>query len=177
MTILKNTTELSSDFIRTLLSENARELSAARADAALLARLQSAPAAIIRLQAEGAELTKALDNTLSQEGSAAKDKRKASVRNLNIVTVMPDRENSALKAAFKITWEAPAYDSGTRQSEWKLHSADGFDALDDRVYSYMMEFKPELIPAVIMELAPRDPQLAMERFFFAKRKGYVSLST
>lgn len=176
MAIFKNTDELTTDIIRSALAENSHELSAAREAAALFKRLQGADAEVLRLQKEGAELTEALSKAHSREEAAAKAAREAAYRNMTVTTVLPDKESGALKATFKISWEAPTYNSSTRQSEWVLHSADSFDAVDGRVYAYMMEFKPELIPAVIMELAPHDHQLAMERYFTAKRRGFISIS-
>lgn len=49
----------------------------------------------------------------------------------------------------------------------------GFDALDDVAYEYLVTVKPEAIPAAIMELAPGNPQEAFGLYFVGKQRGYV----
>jgi hypothetical protein len=37
----------------------------------------------------------------------------------------------------------------------------------------MMQHRPDVIPAAILDLAPGDPQAAMDRYFLALRRGWL----
>lgn len=168
-------TEKPSDILRARLAENAAELQRAQADAELYERLTKARAETARLQKAGAELTASLSKALEAEAKADRKAAEARFRNLSITTTYPsaDRPSGVLNARFTIRWESPKWNYRTGENELTAHQSDGFPALAGDAYAYIMEHRTDLIPAVIMELAPGDPEAAMSRYFTARRRGYA----
>ena len=163
-----------SDETRDSLAENAADLQRAREDAALFDRLSNARSEIARLQKAGSALTATLSKQLDQEAAAEKKAADARFRNLSVATTYPNslRPSGLLAARFAIRWEGPSWNYQTRETEYREFSADGFPALPNDVYAYLMEHRPDVIPSIIMDLAPGDPQAAMDRYFSARRRGY-----
>lgn len=168
-------TILSSDFLRSALAENALELNNARDDAAAYERMRNAAAEVKKLQTIGAELTKALSTALDTESAEERAKIAASVRNVTIATDYPSSNNKAdlLGARFTINYERLTWNMRERDNVWTPLTVVGFGSLAPDVFGYILHSEPQLIPSCIMELAPRDPAAAVDRYLSAVQRGYL----
>ncbi|KQN93061.1 hypothetical protein ASE95_10795 [Sphingomonas sp. Leaf231] len=164
-----------SEILRIGIIDNHQALAAARADLELYKRLMASEALLAQLEATEAQYTRDLEKVVAKEAAEDKRKRKAAIRNLAITTTMPDRASGVLSATFTISWEQPSYDHETRESRWTAKRAVGFTSLSEDIYAYLMEFRREAIPSLIMDLAPEDPELAMHRYFVSRSRGFVSI--
>lgn len=161
-----------SEILRIGIIDNHNALAAARADLELYRKLLASEALVAQLEATEAEYARDLEKVVAKEAADEKRKRKAAYRNLTITTANADR--GVLAASYHISWETPTFDYMSGDSPWARRTADSFSTMDDRVYAYMMEFHPEAIPALIMALAPGNPEQAMERYFVGMKRGWVS---
>lgn len=161
-----------SEILRIRIIDNHQALAAARADLELYKRLMASEALVAQLETTEAEYTRDLEKVVAKEAAEDKRERKAAYRNLTVTTTNGDR--GVLGAVYRIAWETPTYDYMTGDSPWTRRTAHSFSTLDDGVYGYMMEFCPDAIPALIMALAPGNPEQAMERYFVGMKRGWVS---
>lgn len=81
--------------------------------------------------------------------------------------------DNLLTTSFTIKYMKDTWDMAAKASPPKQHECNGFAALDDDAYDYLVTQKPHAIPASIMALAPGKPAVAMETYFRAKQRGYV----
>jgi hypothetical protein len=109
---------------------------------------------------------------LANEAAAARTARLAAFSDISVEVRHGDkREPNLLKATVIIRYTKDAYDARYRQAFPKEHSCNGFMALPDDAYEYLVWVKPEAIPAEIMELAPGDPHAAFRAYFTGLRRG------
>lgn len=80
--------------------------------------------------------------------------------------------NSLIDTIFVIRYMQDTWDMQAKASLPKQHECNGFSALSDDVYEYLVTEKPQNIPAIIMALAPGKPQEAMGIYLQAKARGY-----
>lgn len=148
-------------------------LDQARADVALLRRLTNAEADAERL---AKELSKAQDDLSDAHADAILKERKAEFANLRSIAVRvtspSGRELTALSANYTITYERLIYDG--RSSDWQPQSVNGLTALSSDVRRYLVLENPNAIPAIILDLAPGDPAAALQAYFIAFQRGYMS---
>lgn len=136
------------------------------------------PAVIKRkeLEADIADAQEELSTTLADE---VEERRKAMLGIFSDISIAvsypPDREGMLLSAGFTITYERLAFDMKANRSVPTIHTCNGFDALPDPVWDYLLEVRGEAIPAAIMELAPGEPRKAFVEYFKAKWRGYLIL--
>lgn len=108
----------------------------------------------------------------------AEERRKALLASFSDVFVTttygPGSPETVVHANFKITYERGTYDMHSKQSVPVRHTCNGFDALPDPVWDYLLEVRQDAIPAAIMALAPGEPRKAFADYFQAKRRGYLS---
>ena len=145
------------------------DLELANTDVALLERLKSAKDRVTRLTGELEKATAARTKALTSEAKANEDRRFAGISNVVITDAEPNE--SVLRSPFTITYSKPAFDG--RSTRVREHSAGGFGALSPEVLDYIIEKRPELIPAKIMALVPNDPRAAFRRYFVSLRRGFV----
>lgn len=146
------------------------ELALAKEDVALLERLKSATDRVARLTSELEKATAAETKARNAEAKAYKDERFARISNVSVTAGQTDNEN-VLRSTFTITYSKPAWDG--RSTRVRERSTVGFGALPPEVLDYIIEKRPELIPAKIMALAPDSPRDAFRRYFVSMRRGFV----
>ncbi len=86
------------------------------------------------------------------------------------VEVKPN--NSLIDMVFVIHYKQLTWDMSQRTSVPKEHTCNGFSALADDVWEYLLTVKPHAIPASIMALAPGKPQEAFSLYMQGKARGY-----
>jgi hypothetical protein len=165
------TTNMTSRIATAKLERITAELIEARADVAMLERLKSANDRVARLTAEQEKAIKARDKVLAAETKANDERRFASISNVSVTDGKTAAEN-VVRSTFTITYSKPAFDG--RSTRVREHTCEGFGPLPPEVLDYIIEKRPDLIPAKIMALAPDSPRDAFRRYFVALRRGYVA---
>lgn len=152
------------------------ELAGANADVALLQRLKDSEANVDRLTAELAAAQFTMDTAQANELKAKQREAFARIRNMKITAIAPSDNPTAglLATKFAVTYETVAYDPSTRCTVWRIASAPNINYLPIEALAYLTEATPELIPAVIMALAPDNPAQAVASFIQAVRRGYMN---
>lgn len=122
------------------------------------------------------EIDKALKDAKDRFATALADEQ-VEARNLRLsrfsdirVEVKPG--NSLIDTVFVIHYKKDTWDMQARASLPKEHTCNGFSALADDAWEYLLTVKPHAIPASIMALAPKKPQEAMGIYLQAKARGY-----
>jgi hypothetical protein len=147
------------------------DLELARDDVALLERLKSATDRVARLTGELEKVTTARSKALAAEAKANDERRFAAISNVSVTDGKTAAEN-VVRSTFTITYSRPAFDG--RSTRVREHTCEGFGPLPPEVLDYIIEKRPDLIPAKIMALAPDSPRDAFRRYFVALRRGYVA---
>lgn len=107
---------------------------------------------------------------------AARERLLSTFSDISVSVSYPaGREGMLLSAGFLITYERLTYSMSERANLPKQYTCNGFAVLPDEAYAYLVEVKPEAIPAEIMALAPGDPREAFNQYFMAKQRGYLSV--
>lgn len=124
------------------------------------------------------ELDRALKDAKDRFATALADEQ-VEARNLRLsrfsdirVEVKPN--NSLIDMVFVIHYKQLTWDMSLRDSVPKEHSCNGFSALPDDVWEYLLTEKTHAIPAPIMALAPGKPQEAFEIYMRGKARGYFN---
>ncbi|WP_380788195.1 hypothetical protein [Sphingomonas sp. R86521] len=122
------------------------------------------------------KIEKALDDAkdrfttaLANQATEERNKRLGRFSDIR-VTVKPGE--NLISTGFVIRYIQDAWDVALGQTVPKQHECNGFAALADDAYEYLVAEKPENIPAVIMALAPGRPYEAMSIYLQAKARGY-----
>jgi hypothetical protein len=152
------------------LERIAADLHAACEDVALLERLKSAKDRVTRLTAEQEKVTKERDRALAAEAKAADAARFAGISDVSVTDGSPNE--NVLRSDFTITYTKPYWDG--RETRQKQQSATSFGSLPADVLAYLMDKRPDLIPAKIMALAPDDPKAAFGCYFVSLKRGHVA---
>lgn len=151
------------------------EIEELRADLAVVTpsiRLMGKPARDMAAKIEKAiaDAQDKLADALANELLEAQKKRLA---NFSDIRVEYDRsETNLLITAFKIIYTRNSYDDRLRDNVPREHTCNGFAALDDDAYEYLITMRPDAIPAPIMALAPDDPHEAFGIYLASKARGY-----
>lgn len=155
--------------IATLLAE----LTEASKDLALMKRLKLAEANVDRLANELEETRALLPATIADEYVA---QREALFSGFHSVSVEDKSAASAhvLHKAFAITVKRIVTQFETGDNLLTDFTYNGFEAMPQETYLYLLERQPSAIPSSIMALAPNDPQAAFAIYFVGKRRGYLS---
>ena len=157
------------------LTRRVEELNAALAqaqeDVALLERLTAAKATAKRLSAELAEAQEKLSIAMADEVQARREAAYASVKAIQI-----DEGNlgeGVLGRTFKITLTRCQWNG--YESAPVTTVVAGFDALPDDAWGYLLNVRPDLIPASIMALSPEgDARDAFNTYFTGMKRGYIA---
>lgn len=134
-------------------------------------------AAAIKIKDILADIASAQDvltEAFANEFLEARNKLVASFYDISITTSRLLYDNNLSCARFAIKYTRLAYDMSARASAPTEYSCQGFDALPDEAYDYLIEVRPEVIPPEIMQLAPGKPREAFARYFTAQRRGYYA---
>ncbi|SEN06282.1 hypothetical protein SAMN05192583_1917 [Sphingomonas gellani] len=122
------------------------------------------------------KLDRALKDAKERFATALADEQ-VEARNLRLarfsdirVEVRPGE--SLIDTAFSIHYMQDAWDMSVNATIPKPHSCNGFAALADDAYEYLVTKKPEAIPAEIMALAPGKPQEAFAIYLQGKARGF-----
>lgn len=75
---------------------------------------------------------------------------------------------------FLIKYVRDTWDITANATVPKEHECNGFSALDDDAFDYLVTVKPQAIPAVIMALAPGKPREAFTLYMQGKQRGYFT---
>lgn len=108
---------------------------------------------------------------LADEETEARDRRLGQFSSISVTAVAPATAPNLISTAFHIEYERLSYDMDLKQSVPKKHKCNGFAALDDTAFEYLVTVKPEAIPAAIMALAPGNPHAAFDAYFVGLRRG------
>jgi hypothetical protein len=108
---------------------------------------------------------------LADEQVEARNKRLARISDVR-VEVKPG--NSLVDTIFVIHYKLLTWDMVAKESLPKQHTSNGFAALADDVYEYLVTEKPHEIPAEIMRLAPGKPADAMAMYLQGKGRGHFA---
>lgn len=156
------------------ITDIARQLDEARADNALLARLQNAPKRIAELEKAHAAAQAQHEKDAAKKADAEREASFDGITDIRVSeTVNPNAPDNLLSAAFDITYTRPAYDMYTRQSVPKEHLVRGFGSLPHGAYLFLIGKRPDQIPAKIMALCPDDAHAAFSLYHAAKRRGHL----
>lgn len=128
-------------------------------------------------QLKANEIEKALDNAKDRLATALADQaetdRVQRLSGFSDIRVETRPGDNLLSTGFTIHYTQKAWDNELKQTVPKPHKCNGFPALSDAAYEYLVTERPEAIPAEIMALAPGDPQEAFSIYFAAKARGYL----
>lgn len=171
----KPKTYLDLGLLTALVQDIGDRLNLAEADVALLQRLKGAEPTALRLRDELADAQSKLSLAMT---NAVTEQRKALYSNFKDIRVSvaigEGQSNNALSNRYTITITRMAYDSRTRQSDWVDTVTEGFGALDADARGYLMEVRPDALPAIIMDLAPGDPATAMGLYYRGMQRGFIA---
>jgi len=145
------------------------DLEQAKADVALLQRLKDAEANAKRL---AGELRAAQDELSTAIAEATEAKREAEFAKFKDITVTEEQGNgsSVLHSSFTIVVTALSFDGATHEEQ---RTYIGFGQLPGDALSYLIEKRPDRIPASITALSPNDPYEAFDTYFAGLRRGYL----
>jgi hypothetical protein len=147
------------------------DLAEAQADLDLLERLKSASDRVTRLTAELAKATKEGDRAIAAEAKATKAKLFSGITDVTVTESPKTANEGVLRSSWTIAWTKPTWDG--RRTRPMQHSATGFMALSPEVLDYIIEERPDLIPAKIIALAPDSPREAFYRYSASIKRGSV----
>jgi hypothetical protein len=164
--------------MRLALMADVAELKATHAlavdDAATFKRLSDAAKEVTRLNTAVASAQDALTAYAIAETRAEMDKLFSKFGDITVTVATAEGETpNAIGCRYSIAYEVRTYDHHTRRSDFAQRIVHGFGALDREVMAYLVERKPEVIPALIMDLAPGDPDMAFNRYFVGMQRGYM----
>ncbi|WP_288410823.1 hypothetical protein [uncultured Sphingomonas sp.] len=120
-----------------------------------------------------AELQAAKDRFATALADQAVTERNRRLAGFSDISVEVRPGESLIDTGFVIRYTRDTWDIGLNKTVPKQHECNGFAALVDDAYEYLVTRKPEAIPAQIMALAPDNPHEAFSIYFTAKRRGYV----
>lgn len=124
------------------------------------------------------ELDRALKDAKDRFAAALADEQ-VEARNLRLarfsdirVEVKPGDNLNV--TGFLIKYVRDTWDITANATVPKEHECNGFSALDDDAFDYLVTVKPHAIPAVIMALAPGKPREAFTLYMQGKQRGYFT---
>ena len=151
------------------------ELATAEQDIALLLRLKSAEASANRLREELATATAEQAKAGADAEEAARKARMAHFLDITISDTGLNDGINLVRTSFPISITKLAYDSMRNVTEPQTYEfLGGLQNLPPDALEYLVNERPEAIPGRILALAPGDPEAALERYFVAVQRGYVS---
>ncbi|MCU6454917.1 hypothetical protein LPN01_12595 [Sphingomonas sp. A2-49] len=124
------------------------------------------------------EIDKALKDAKDRFATALADEQ-VEARNLRLsrfsdIRVEVKSGDNLNTTGFLIKYKRDTWDIKENASVPKEHECNGFSALDDDAFDYLITEKPQAIPACIMALAPGKPYEAFEAYMRGKQRGYFT---
>ena len=122
------------------------------------------------------ELDRALKDAKDRFATALADEQ-VEARNLRLsrfsdIRVEVKAGDNLNTTGFLIKYMRDTWDITANASIPKEHECNGFSALDDDAFDYLVTVKPHAIPAAIMALAPGKPREAFTLYMQGKQRGY-----
>lgn len=117
-------------------------------------------------------LRDAKDRFATALADQATDERNKRFSRFSDIRVEVRPGDNLISTGFEIKYMQDAWDVTIGQTVPKSHTCNGFAALNDDAYEYLVTEKPHNIPAVIMALAPGKPQEAMSIYLQGKARGF-----
>lgn len=108
---------------------------------------------------------------LADEQVEARSQRLARFSDIRVEVKAGDNLNTT---GFLIKYVRDTWDITANATLPKEHECNGFSALDDDAFDYLVTVKPQAIPAVIMALAPGKPREAFTLYLQGKQRGYFT---
>ena len=108
---------------------------------------------------------------LADEQVEARSQRLARFSDIRVEVKPGDNLNAT---GFLIKYVRDTWDITANATLPKEHECNGFSALDDDAFDYLVTVKPHAIPAVIMALAPGKPREAFTLYLQGKQRGYFT---
>lgn len=108
---------------------------------------------------------------LADEQVEARSQRLARFSDIRVEVKPGDNLNVT---GFLIKYVRDTWDITANASIPKEHECNGFSALDDDAFDYLVTVKPQAIPACIMALAPGKPREAFTLYMQGKQRGYFT---
>lgn len=128
-------------------------------------------------QLKANEIEAALNNAKDRFATALADQaeidRALRLSRFSDIRVETRPGDTLIDTGFVIRYTKDAWDISLNATVPKPHECNGFAALDDAAYEYLVTVKPEAIPAEIMALAPGKPHEAFRIYFGAKARGFL----
>ena len=152
----------------------ASQIEQARADVALLARLQGAEKRLPGLEKDYAAALAAQEREAAKQAEIAREASYGGVTDIRVVgKENPQARSNVLATSFDIFYTRPQFSMRLGKSVPTEHKVQGFVALRREAMLYLLEKRPDLIPQPIRELSPDDPHGAMDAYFRALRRGHL----
>jgi hypothetical protein len=152
----------------------AKQLDDARRDVAELARLTDAEKRVEELSAAYGAAKVIADYEAAEKAAAGHQRLMDGISDIRIAAPpIDDTDENLLRRRFKIGYTALAYNFRTGHAAPQDYTVEGFNALPTPVMLYLLEKRPDQIPAVIMALAPGDPRQAFNRYNVGQRRGHL----
>jgi len=126
-------------------------------------------AKVDELSKDLADAKERLASALCDEAIEARNKRLSKFSDIRVETKPGD---NLISTGFVIRYMQDTWDISLNQTVPKEHECNGFAALDNTAFEYLMTVRPDAIPAQIMALAPGKPQEAMSVYLAGKARGY-----
>lgn len=167
----KPKTQLDLGLLTAMVADLTERLAQADADVALLVRLKEAEATATCIRAE---LADAHDKRAAALADVIAVERKALYASFKDVRVDASDGANALATSYTITFKRLAYNYSTRENDLVERVYHGFESLEADALGYLIDVRPEAIPAVLMSLAPGDPANALRRYHQGKQRGYLA---
>ncbi|MDJ0278437.1 hypothetical protein QLH51_16695 [Sphingomonas sp. 2R-10] len=155
------------------IADEIETLSANLAKANALTDLLGQPAidAVSKLTGELKDAKDRFAAALAKQDADDRAKRLSRFSDIRVET-KSNADNNLISTGFTIRYMQKTWDDNLKDSVPKEHECNGFAALVDDAYEYLVTQKPQAIPAVIMALAPGKPQEAMSIYMQSKARGY-----
>lgn len=141
----------------------------AKATAAIHIFGDPAIAKVDELNKQLAEAKERYASALCDEAIAARTQRLSKFSDIRVET---KPGNNLISTGFVIRYTRVTWDMAINESVPKQHECNGFAALSNDAYEYLLAVKPQAIPAEIMALAPGNPEEAMSVYMAGKARGY-----
>jgi len=133
---------------------------------------KSAVAKATELEADIRHAEECYAAALADKAEQDRKDRIAGFTDISISTSYPDQnDGNLLRASFVISYTRLEWDGRYRQSLPVNHSCNGFSALPDDAYIYLVTERPEAIPPEIMTLHPGNPHEAFRAYFQGRQRG------
>ena len=154
------------------LSKIAQQLDDARRDLDQQKRLQTAQSRVDALTVEYDAAVAQEDVDATAKALADREAQYAGITDVTVRDATPAvAGDGLLHRSFAITTTRPTYDSNTRQNPVKQSTVRGFHAVPYGSMLFLIDKRPENIPAAVMALAPDNPTLAFQRYAMARQRG------